>query len=442
MNFIPLTQNERQEMLERIGVDDIETLYSDVPSDALLKEPVAVEGGYDEYTLSRKLKSLAAMNQGTDELISFMGGGMYDHVIPALVDQVLLRPEFFTAYTPYQPEVSQGSLQAIFEYQTAICHLSGMDLANASLYDGATAVMEAAFMAVRLARKRNHVVVAGSINPDYLETLATYVAPGQIVIDLVEPVDGHVSPESLIAAIDDTTAAVIVGYPEYQGSYVDYATVADAIHAHKGLLIAVADPIMLALAEPPRAWGADVFVGEGQALGNPSSFGGPGLGLFACTKECMRQMPGRIVGRTVDQNGDVGYVLTLSTREQHIRREKATSNICSNHALNALAAGAYLAALGTTGLTAVAQASVDGAHYLASQLIETGNFKPVNTLPFGYEFALDYNGDAERLHSAMLEKGFLAGLVIGQNRLLFAVTEKRTKEEIDLFVKEVAQYGC
>lgn len=437
MNYLPINFQQKKEMLEAVGVKNIEELFVDVPEKARLKGLLPLGDGAGEMELVSKITALAKKNTPATELVSFAGAGCYDHYIPAFIDHLLLRPEFFTAYTPYQPEVSQGTLQAVYEYQTGICQLTGLDRANASMYDGATAMVEAAFMAVRLAHKRDKVVVAGSLHPEYLETLKTYTHADTVKPIFVDPVNGVTPTDDILAAIDDTVAAVIVGYPNFYGAYEPLEEIADEIHAHKGLLIVVANPFMLGLVEAPANLGADIVVGEAQSLGNPMSFGGPGLGYFACTSACTRQMPGRIVGKTTDVDGHTGYVLTLSTREQHIRREKATSNICSNHALNALAAGMYLAGVGPTGLKEFALSAVSKARYLHDALVATGKFEPLNEHVYGYEFALVYKGAAQILYDDLFEHGYISGVVLDEHVLLFAVTEKRTREEMDAFVNEV-----
>lgn len=441
MNYIPITAEQRQSMLEVIGVGSIDELMADIPDSIRLSAPLDIAPGVSEMEVRALLESLAAQNRVGRDLVCFAGGGIYDHYRPAFLDSLTSRSEFFTAYTPYQPEVSQGTLQAIYEYQTGICELTGFDIANASMYDGATAAVEAGFMATRLVRGRRQVVVAGSIHPEYLETMATYAASGLVDFTVVPAVDGVVPTADLVAAVSDTTAAVIMGYPNYVGVYEDPAPVIAAAHAHGALAIAIANPIMLALVAAPASLGFDVAVGEGQPLGNAMSFGGPGLGFFSCTEACLRQIPGRIVGATVDAEGARGYVLTMSTREQHIRREKATSNICSNHSLNALVAGAYLAAAGRSGLRSVAESAFAKAHYLHDALVATGKFTSLASGPFGYEFAVRYAGDVAALRDSLLEAGILAGIVLNRTDLLVAVTEQRTTEEIDRFVKEVVARG-
>jgi glycine dehydrogenase subunit 1 len=430
-------------MLRAIGVEDVAELFADVPKEALFGKPLDLPAPMSEIALSAHVRSMAALNRPATSLVSFLGAGCYEHYIPSVVDHVLRKPEFFTAYTPYQPEISQGTLQAIYEYQTMICELTGMDAANASMYDGATAFVEAALMACRVT-KRERVIVAGSIHPEWLEVMETYASSGLFEIEILDFEHGRLDPEQAAAAIDNGCAALMVASPNFVGVLEELQPLGEAAAAQGALFVVASNPILLGVMEPPSVYGADIVVGEGQPLGNAMSYGGPGLGFFACKSKHLRQIPGRLVGRTVDADGNQAFVLTLSTREQHIRREKATSNICSNHALNALAAAVYLSAVGREGLAGIARASVAKAHYLRERLIATGRFFEPWDAPFGYEFALAYDGDAEAMHAAMLEKGILAGLILdtaegaGVDLVLLAVTEQRTRAEIDRFVAEVA----
>ncbi|PKQ17277.1 MAG: aminomethyl-transferring glycine dehydrogenase [Actinobacteria bacterium HGW-Actinobacteria-7] len=440
MRFIPATCEQRDEMLRAVGCESVDELFADVPGPALLNKELDIPHGFTEMELAAHLRSLAEANIPASRLVSFVGAGCYDHYIPSVVDHVISRPEFFTAYTPYQPEVSQGTLQAIYEYQSMICALTGMDVANASMYDGATAFVEAALMACRVT-KRNKVLVLGMVNPEWLDVLGTYSDSGLFEIEATEA-DAATSAEQLRTLVGPDTAAILMTSPNFVGVLEDITGLAEVAHGAGALLVVGSNPILLGVIEPPGALGADIVVGEGQPLGSPMSFGGPGFGFFACRDKHVRQMPGRLVGRGVDVDGDTAYVLTLSTREQHIRREKATSNICSNHALNAMAAGVYLAAVGSEGLRSIATTSIARAHYLRDELIKTGKFTAPWELPFGNEFALVYDGDTAQMYDTMFDKGYIAGIVLETEEgepdlVLFAVTEQRTRAQIDAFVREV-----
>ena len=442
MSFIPVTCEDRQAMLERVGAVTAADLFADVPPQALLERPLSLPEPLGEVELAAHIDELANADIDAGRVVSLLGGGIYDHYVPAIVDAVVSKPAFFTAYTPYQPEVSQGTLQAMYEYQSMIASLTGMEVANASMYDGATAFAEAALMAARVT-KRDQIVVSTAVHPEWRETLRTYVSSGTLEVIEVALRDGVSDIEAVSAATSDRTACVMVSSPTFFGTLEDLAGLADVAHAAGALLVVGTHPVLLGVMEPPGAVGADIVVGEGQSLGNPMSFGGPGLGIFACRTAHLRQMPGRVAGRTTDVDGRSGFVLTFSTREQHIRREKATSNICSNHALNALAAGVYLAAMGREGLEGVGRACVAKAHYLESALVATGRFSRVFETPFAHEFALRYDGDVASMQAAMMERGFFAGIDLGSltpadaGLVLFAVTEKRTRAQLDRFVREV-----
>ena len=443
MRFIPVTCEERDEMLRVVGAGSVDDLFADVPTAARLGRPLALPGPLGEVELAAHLEELAGADADAGRVVSFLGGGCYDHYVPAIVDAVVGKPAFYTAYTPYQPEVSQGTLQAVYEYQSMICALTGMDVANASMYDGATAFAEAALMAARVTGRRE-VVVSAAVHPEWRETLATYVGAGVLDIVVCPMRDGTTDTGTLSALVTDRTAGVLVASPSFYGALEDIGACAAIAHDAGALLVAVTNPILLGVLEPPASYGADIVVGEGQPLGSAQSFGGPGLGIFACRQQHLRQMPGRVAGRTTDVDGRAGFVLTFSTREQHIRREKATSNICSNHALNALAAGVYLSAVGREGLAGIGRACVAKAHYLESALVSTGRFERVFAAPFAHEFALRYAGDVGPMQYRLFECGFFAGLDLGRFRaedaglVLFAVTEKRTRAQIDRFVAEVS----
>ncbi len=426
-------------MLAVVGAKTVDALFEDIPPAARLERPVDLPDGMSEIDLARHMRGLSARNRHAGDTVVFAGAGCYDHHIPSVVDHVVRRPEFFTAYTPYQPEVSQGTLQAIYEYQTMVCELTAMDVANASMYDGATAFVEAALMACRLTR-RSRVLVAGSVLPEWAQALSTYASSGLFEAVTVPARGGAVDPGLVRESITEDTAAVLVASPNMWGCLEEVGALARAAHDGGALLVVAANPVLLGLLEPPGALGADIVVAEGQSLGGSMSFGGPGLGLFACRSEHLRQLPGRLVGRTVDVDGSAAFVLTLSTREQHIRREKATSNICSNHALNALATGVHLCALGARGLADIARASMAKARYLRDGLIASGRFKAPWERPFGYEFALTFDGDLSGMRDRMMERGYLAGVPMPSpegETVVFAVTEKRTRQEMDAFIREV-----
>jgi glycine dehydrogenase subunit 1 len=430
-------------MLSFVGAASVDDLFESVPAAVRLGRPLALADGLSEMETASRLRELADRNEPASRLVSFAGAGCYDHYVPSIVDHVLRRPEFFTAYTPYQPEISQGTLQNIYEFQSMICELTGMDVANASMYDGATAFVEAALMAARQT-KRDKVVVAGAVHPEWRVVLNTYAESGiiEVVTSAVE--NGLTTASSVAGLIDESTAALLVSNPNFLGHLEDLAALGDIAHAAGALFVVSMNPALAGVLEAPAVYGADIVVGEGQPLGNVMSFGGPGLGFFACRDKFIRQMPGRIVGRTVDVDGAGAFVLTMQTREQHIRREKATSNICSNHALNALAAAVYLSSVGAEGLAEVGRSSIAKAHFLREQLLASGKFDAPFTAAFGNEFALRYTGDVVAMHAAMTSKGYIAGVDLGaidpgmDGLVLFATTEKRTRAEIDAFVKEVA----
>jgi glycine dehydrogenase subunit 1 len=430
-------------MLRAVGVTGIDELFESVPAAVRLGRPLDLPNGLSEMQVGSLLASLAGANTPATSLVSFAGAGCYDHYIPAVVDHIVRRPEFFTAYTPYQPEVSQGTLQNIYEFQSMICELTGMDVANASMYDGATAFAEAALMASRVT-KRHEVVVAATVHPEWRVVLNTYAASGNVAIVTCPAENGLVDPTRAASLLGDSTAALLVSSPNFLGHIEDLRGLGEAAHAAGALFVVSVNPILSGVLEPPSCFGADIVVGEGQPLGNQMSFGGPGLGFFACRDAHVRQLPGRIVGRTVDVDGRGAFVLTMQTREQHIRREKATSNICSNHALNALAAAVYLSAVGAVGLEGIGRACVAKAHYLRDVLLASGAFDARYCAPFGNEFALRYKGDPAVMHAEMLRRGFLAGVDLGtvdpemDGLVLFAVTEKRTKAEMDALAAEVA----
>ena len=439
--YIPSTPLQQKQMLSAIGVPDMAALFAAVPKDVRLNRALELPDAIAEMDIEKRMRRLAGLNAGTDDYICFLGAGAYDHFIPAVVDAMLQRQEFYTAYTPYQPEISQGTLQAIFEYQTMICMLTGMDVANASMYDGASALAEAALMACH-ATGRSDVLASASVHPESRAVLGTYARFQDVGVRAFGHQNGQIDIADLSAKLSDNTAAVVIQTPNFFGVIEDLREAEQLAHQNGALLIVSCDPISLAVLRPPGEMGADIVVGEGQALGSPMSFGGPQLGFFAATDKLLRKMPGRIAGQTVDAQGRRGFVLTVQTREQHIRREKATSNICSNQALNALAAAIYLTAMGRRGLRDAATQCMSKAHYAYNRLIETGAFEPVFDVPFFKEFAVRYKGDIGKLNAKLMDDGIIGGYDLGRdyadmdNVWLLAVTEKRTKAEIDLLAEK------
>jgi glycine dehydrogenase subunit 1 len=424
-------------MLARIGVASVEDLFRAIPAILRLGRPLDVPPALSEIELEQHLTELARRNQGAADAVCFLGGGSYDHFIPAVVDAVAGRSEYYTAYTPYQAEASQGSLQAFFEYQTLLCQLTGMDVANASLYDGGSAVAEAVIMALSVVPARRKVLAAASVHPEYRRTLATYLADVDAEVNTLPAADGYLDPADLKTAVDDQTACVVVQHPNFFGCLEEVEALAEACHSRGALFIVSFDPISLGLLKRPGQYGADIAVAEGQCLGNPMSYGGPYLGILACRQAHVRKLPGRLVGQTVDQDGRRCWVLTLQTREQHIRREKATSNICTNQGLMALKATVYLAALGPQGLKETAELCVRKAHYAADQLTRMPGVSLRFRRPFFKEVTVRVPGAASSLVTRLLRSGYHAGLPLGrwypelEDCLSVAVTERRTRQEID-----------
>ena len=440
MRYLPHTEDEIRSMLTTIGATSLSSLFDTIPAERRLGRPLAVEATLDEPTLMRHLNELADANSAA-RATCFLGAGSYDHHIPPAVDQLLLRSEFYTAYTPYQPELSQGTLQAIFEFQSVVAELLGMEIANASMYDGASAAAEAVLMARRLTN-RTHAVVSAGVHPEYIETIRAYLVgsdgtPNITVVPL--GADGRTDAAALAAAMKDDTACVLLGYPNYVGVVEDLAA-ARALTSSRGALLVTAtpEPYALGAIEAPGTFGVDIATGEGQALAVPMQFGGPGVGLFACSQKHIRQMPGRLCGETVDADGRRGYVLTLSTREQHIRRERATSNICTNHGLIALAMTIRTAMLGRTGFEKVATICLSRAEYLKKALVATGKAQLLHSAPTFNEFAVRLTAKASDVIARGNATGLLAGVAIGDHDLLVAVTEKRTKADLDALVALVA----
>lgn len=435
--YIPHTEEDIQQMLDAIGMKTLDELYADVPQDFIYKDEYALPDSMSEEEVRAHFEKLAARN---DTMVCFAGQGWYDHCTPSVIPYLTSRSEFLTAYTPYQPEISQGTLRYIFEYQSMICALTGMEVSNASMYDGPTAAAEAVRMAVTSARKKSTVLIASTLYPHVKEVIKTYASyAGTTIVEIAEE-DGQTSLAALTENLaTGDVAGVIVPTTNCYGVIEDHAGFADAIHAAKAMYVEYCDPSTLAVLKSPAEWGADVAVGDGQSLGVPLCFGGPTLGFMACSKEHLRKLPGRIVGATTDKEGRRCFVLTLQAREQHIRRDKATSNICSNESLMALWVTIYLSLVGPKGLAEINTLSSNAAHYLCKALVETGRFTPVTGKPFLKEFALDYTGDARALHKELATKGILAGVVLSDHRIAFAVTEKRTREELDTLINEVKE---
>lgn len=436
--FIPHTEADIKKMLDTIGLASVDDLYSDVPKEVIFKEEYDIPSAMTEIELRRHFEELGKKNR---RLTVFAGGGAYDHYSPATVAHLLQRSEFYTAYTPYQPEISQGTLQYIFEYQSMISELTGMEATNASMYDGATATAEAMFMMVASAKKRNRVVLSGTLTDAVIRVVKTYAHFHGITVTVVPSKDGVSDQEAILKEMEaGDVAGVIVPCPNRYGIVEDFTGFADKIHALKGFLTINADPSALAVLRTPAEWGADVAVGDGQTLGMPLQFGGPYLGYISCSKTMLRKMPGRVVGATKDIDGKRGYVLTLQAREQHIRREKATSNICSNQSLMALYATIYLALMGKEGMKEVNKLSCDGAHYLYNKLMATGKFEPAFPgKPFLKEFTLRTKLDMAKVNEKLLENDIMGPLVLEDGMVEFAVTEKRTREEIDRLVEIISK---
>jgi glycine dehydrogenase subunit 1 len=440
LSYVLNTPDDQKAMLERIGLRSVRELFRAIPEGVQLQRPLDVPPALTEIELTRHMQQLAAKNR---DAVCFLGGGSYDHFIPAVVDAIAGRSEFYTAYTPYQAEASQGSLQAFFEFQTLICQLTGLDVANASLYDGGSAVAEAVLMALSIQPKRHKVLIAESVHPEYRRTLATYAANLDLHIETLPTPDGFLDPDHLKKALDDQTLCVVAQHPNFFGCLEEVEALSAAAHGSGALFVVSFDPISLGLLKRPGQYGADIAVAEGQCLGNPMSYGGPYLGLLACREEFVRKMPGRLVGQTTDRNGKRCWVLTLQTREQHIRREKATSNICTNQGLMALKATVYLAALGPQGLKETAELCLRKAHYAADRLGEAGAALRFRR-PFFKEFTVRTKGRAPALLMKLLDAGYHGGLHLGRwykpldDCLTIAVTEKRTKAEIDSLVAALA----
>ena len=433
--YFPHTEEDLQTMLDKVGVDSLDALYADIPEAIRFRKDYDLPEAVSEVEIRQTLELLGRQNK---QLTCFAGAGVYDHYTPAVIPQLLQRSEFLTSYTPYQAEISQGTLHYIFEYQSMMAELTGMDVSNASMYDGTTAAAEAMMMCVAAGKKVNRVLVSGTMNPKTIEVLKTYALHQGIELSMLEVEDGVTSRKDLEAQLaQGGVAGVMVQQPNVYGIVEDFSGFADACHEQKALFVIDSVAADLAVLKTPGEWGADIAVGDGQSLGIPMQFGGPYVGYMCCTEKLIRKMPGRIVGMTKDNRDQRAFVLTLQAREQHIRRQKATSNICSNQSLMALFVTMYMSLMGRQGLKEAAELSYAGAHYLCDELLKTGRFTLVYDKPFFNEFLVSYDGDASMLYQRFMDAGILGGVLV-DDKFLFAVTEKRTKDEIDNLVKIAA----
>ena len=431
--YFPHTEEDLQAMLSTVGIDSIDALYAQIPESIRFRDNYQLPTEMSEIEVRQLFERLGQQNK---QLTCYAGYGVYDHYTPSVIPQLLQRSEFLTSYTPYQAEISQGTLHYIFEYQSMMAELTGMDISNASMYDGTTATAEAMMMAVAAGKKQNRVLVSETLNADTRKVLDTYALHHGIELVTIAAEDGVTSRENLEALLDEGgVAGVIVQQPNAVGIIEDYSGFADACHDKKALFIMNSVAADLAVLKTPGEWGADIAVGDGQSLGIPMQWGGPYVGYMCCTEKLIRKMPGRIVGKTVDNRGQRAFVLTLQAREQHIRRQKATSNICSNQSLMALWVTVYLSLMGKQGLKEAAELSYAGAHYLCDKLLATGKFHLVYDQPFFNEFLVHYDGNMDNLFSSCMMNGILPGVRMDDGNLLMAVTEKRTKEEIIEYMK-------
>lgn len=419
-------------MLAKVGVDSLEGLYAEVPESIRFKGDYDLPEGKSEMEIRRFFDALGNENK---QLTCFAGAGTYDHYTPSVIPAIVQRSEFLTSYTPYQAEISQGTLHYIFEYQSMMAELTGMDVSNASMYDGTTATAEAMLMCVAAGKKANKVLVSETVDPKTIEVINTYAHFHGVEIEMVKAVDGATDRDDYMQKVaQGGVAGMIVQQPNYYGVVEDYSGFVDAAHANKALLVVNSIAADLALLKTPAEWGADIAVGDGQSLGIPMTFGGPSVGYMCCTEKLIRKMPGRIVGMTNDNRGQRAFVLTLQAREQHIRRQKATSNICSNESLMALFVTIYMSLMGKEGLKEAARLSYAGAHYMAERLVATGKCRLAFNRPFFNEFCVRYDGDVDALQQKFIDNGIFGGIKVADDTIMFAVTEKRTKEEIDKLV--------
>lgn len=440
--YLPMTETDKQQMLETVGVSSTEELFSDIPKEVRFKGELNLKKPTSEVELKRELMTMANKNANLLEYTSFLGAGVYDHFIPSVVDHVISRSEFYTAYTPYQPEISQGELQAIFEFQTMISELTGLPIANSSMYDGGTALAEAVTLSAGHTRRKK-VLVSKTVHPESRDVIQTYAKGQHIEIIEIDMKDGVTNLEALKNELDDTVASVVVQYPNFFGQVEPLEELKQLIdEQQKTMMVVSSNPLALGYLTPPGDFGADIVVGDTQVFGIPAQFGGPHCGYFATTKKLMRKVPGRLVGQTVDEDGARGFVLTLQAREQHIRRDKATSNICSNQALNALASSVAMSSIGKHGLKKMAELNMKKARYMKQKLTEIG-IETVFHHPFFNEIVVKFNQNVANINEQLFEKGIIGGYDLGltypelQNHMLIAVTEIRTKAEIETFVKEL-----
>ncbi len=430
--FFPHTEEDLKEMLAKAGVSSLDGLYAEVPDSIRFKGEYDLPEAKSELEIRQFFGKLGKENK---QLVCFAGAGTYDHYTPSVIPSIVERSEFLTSYTPYQAEISQGTLHYIFEYQSMMAEMTGMDISNASMYDGSTATAEAALMCVAAGKKANKVLVSETLDPKVIEVINTYAHFHGIDIEMVKANDGVTDRDDYMAKIaQGGVAGMIVQQPNYYGNVEDYEGFADAAHANKALFVINSIISDLAVLKTPGEWGADIAVGDGQSLGIPMTFGGPSLGYMCCTEKLLRKLPGRIVGMTKDNRGQRAFVLTLQAREQHIRRQKATSNICSNESLMALFVTIYMSLMGKEGVKEAARLSYAGAHYMAEKLVATGKFTMAFEKPFFNEFCVRYNGDVDALQKKFIDNGFFGGVKVAEDTIMFAVTEKRTKQEIDTLV--------
>lgn len=440
--YLPMTESDKLEMLDVIGIDSTDELFSDIPEEIRFKGELNVKPAKNEYELMKELTAMSNKNVNLKDYTSYLGAGVYDHYIPSVVDHVISRSEFYTAYTPYQPEISQGELQAIFEFQTMIAELTGQPIANSSMYDGATALGEAVNLTAAHT-KRKKVLVSNAIHPESREVVKTYATGQHVEVVEIDHKDGLTDLEALERELDDDVAGVVIQYPNFFGQVEPLAKVRELLNSNKkAMMVVSSNPLALGYLTPPGEFGADIVVGDTQVFGIPAQFGGPHCGYFATTKKLMRKIPGRLVGQTTDEDGVRGFVLTLQAREQHIRRDKATSNICSNQALNALASSVAMSSIGKHGLKKMAKLNMKKARYAKQQFAEIG-IPVLFDQPFFNEFVIQLNKTVSEVNEALLTKGIVGGYDLGrdypelENCMLVAVTEIRSKEEIDQLIKEV-----